>query len=639
MLAIYSCLRTWRPLLAGISFEVHTDHRNLVYFQTQRTLAERQRRWAHELSEFNFRLIHKPGITQVLSDALSRRDQDLPKDLSDERLQSRVHQVLRSEGSDLVLTAALWAKDPDQDPEGITPLQHPTIDPPFADPELQALWHSALSQNERYWEARQAVQGQARSFPKEWGLPWQISECALDSASRLLWRDRIWIPFFEPLRTRLIQYIHDSTLTGHPGRALTRDLVSRSYAWPGLTDDVRRFVGNCDTCSKSKIWREQKRGLLKPLPIPERAWQELAMDFIVDLPVSEGCTNILGITDRLSKSSILIPLRSIQAPDVARAFITHVFAHHGLPRAIVSDRGTQFISLFWSEVCRQLSITRRLSTAFHPETDGAQERSNQEVETYLRSFTTYLQDDWAGLLPQAQVGLNNRSSSTTGISPFFFTHGYHIDPIEPTSNYEPGSHVSPATAGQNWLQKHREATGFAQASMALAQETQERHANRGRQAAEAFRVGDRVYLRLRNVRTLRPSKKLDWLALPYRVTAVIGSHTVKLDTPSGIHPVFHVNLIRRARDDPLPSQTFSDPEPPPITREEAAEELVEGEYRVDSILRHRRYRNRDQVLVKWTGYSEPTWEPLAHLQGTAALDQFEATNHCSWVTEGVEKEA
>ena len=143
MLAIYSCLRHWRPLLAGIEFIVYTDHRNLIYFQTKQTLSERQRRWAHELSEFRFRLVHQPGVTQVTSDALTRRDQDMPQDISDERLQSRVHQVLQSEGKDLVLTAsmstieqaqdsdnhaldhdtvsipvhAVWAKEPDKDPE------------------------------------------------------------------------------------------------------------------------------------------------------------------------------------------------------------------------------------------------------------------------------------------------------------------------------------------------------------------------------------------------------------------------------------------------------------------------------------------------------------------------------------------
>ncbi|KAL5594222.1 uncharacterized protein BROUX77_007569 [Berkeleyomyces rouxiae] len=587
MLAIHSCLRAWRSYLAGIPFEVHTDHQNLLYFQKQRTLSERQRRWAHELSEFDFRLIHRPGVTQVTSDALSRRDQDLPQDLSDERLQSRVHQVLRPDGPDFVIAAAVWAKEPDKDPEGTLTLDHAALDAPFADPELQTLWHSALTHNERYWQARQAVQEQARSFPNEWGLPWQISECTLDSATRLLWRDRLWIPYYEPLRTRIIQQVHDSTLTGHPGGSATRDLVSRSYAWPGLSDDVRRFVGNCDTCGKSKIWRDQKRGLLKPLPVPDRAWQELAMDFIVGLPESEGCTTILGITDRLSKSKILIPLKSYTASDVARAFITHVFAHHGLPRAITSDRGPQFTGLFWTEVCRQLSITRRLSTAFHPETDGAQERSNQEIETYLRAFTVFLQDDWAALLPQAQVALNNRTATATGLSPFFFTHGYNIDPLDMTTDHEPGSTVSPATAGHNWLAKHRDATAFAQASMAFALETQERHANRGRQAAEAFKVGDRVYLRLRNVRTIRPSKTLDWLALPYRVIQVVGTHAVKLDTPTGIHPVFHVSLVRRARDDPLPSQVLANPEPPAIAPEEASGDLVAGEYLVDEILQHK----------------------------------------------------
>lgn len=630
MLSIYSCLRTWRSLLAGLSFEVHTDHRNLVYFQQQRLLSERQRRWAHELSEFRFRLVHRPGSSQVTSDALSRRDQDLPKDISDERLQSRFHQVLQSDGNNLVLTAAIWAKHPDKDSENTSSVEHPPLASPFADPELGQLWSEALARNERYWQARTAVLENHRLFPNEWGLSWQINECTLDDATRLMWRDRLWIPFYEPLRTRLIQLTHDSTLTGHPGHSSTRDLLSRVYAWPGMSDDVRRFVGNCSTCGKSKFWREQKRGLLKPLPIPERAWQELAMDFIVELPNSEGCTIIMGITDRLSKSKILIPLKSARTTDVARAFMSHVFSHHGLPQAITSDRGSQFVGLFWKEVCRQLNISRRLSTAYHPETDGAQERSNQEIETYLRSFTAYLQDDWVALLPQAQVALNNRTSATTGLSPFYFTHGYHLNPIDHQDVPKPGSDISPATAGHNWLLKHRDATSFAQASMALAQETQERHANRGRQAAESFRVGDQVYLRLKNVRTLRPSKKLDWIALPYEVQKLIGTRAVKLNTPRGIHPVFNVDLIRRARDDPLPSQVVSDSEPPEIAANEADDDNIEGEYKVSEILSHRKIRNRFELLVQWTGYATPTWEPLLHLQETEALEKYESTHSCPW---------
>lgn len=135
--------------------------------------------------------------------------------------------------------------------------------------------------------------------------------------------------------------------------------------------------------------------------------------------------------------------------EMAKAFLTHVFAHHGLPKAIVSDRGSQFTGLFWGEVTRQLGITRRLSTPYHPETDGAQERSNQEIETYLRLFTTYAQDDWATLLPQAQLTLNNRTASSTGLSPFFFTHGYHQEAVEQALPAEPASDRSPAARAQD----------------------------------------------------------------------------------------------------------------------------------------------------------------------------------------------
>ena len=122
--------------------------------------------------------------------------------------------------------------------------------------------------------------------------------------------------------------------------------------------------------------------------------------------------------------------------------------------------------------------------------------------------------------------------------------------------------------------------------MAIAQETQERHANRCRQPAEAFKVEDRVYLRLKNVRTKQPCKKLDWIALSYRVQQLVGSHAVKLDTPRGIHPVFHVNLIRRGGD-PLPSQILQNTEPPAIDPDNADEDHAEGEYIVEKLLDHR----------------------------------------------------
>ena len=116
------------------------------------------------------------------------------------------------------------------------------------------------------------------------------------------------------------------------------------------------------------------------------------------------------VTDRLSKSIIVGLMKETRAIDVAQTLLEHIFQHHGLPTAIVSDHGTQFVSMLWTEVCRLVNIIQKSSTAFYPETDGTTEQANQELETYLRIFTSFQQEDWAFQLPIAMMALNSRVS-------------------------------------------------------------------------------------------------------------------------------------------------------------------------------------------------------------------------------------
>ena len=150
-----------------------------------------------------------------------------------------------------------------------------------------------------------------------------------------------------------------------------------------MAKDIRTFVENCDGCGRNKAWRQRRQGFLKPLPIPDRIWTEISMDFITELPESEGCTNMIVITDRLSKGVIADGLENIQAETVANWFMRRYLPHHFLPAAIVSDRGTQFTSALWKRICDLLRIKRRLSTAFLPETDGSTERANEVIKTVL----------------------------------------------------------------------------------------------------------------------------------------------------------------------------------------------------------------------------------------------------------------
>ena len=166
--------------------------------------------------------------------------------------------------------------------------------------------------------------------------------------------------------------------------------------------------------------------------------------------------------------------------------------NHGLTTTIMSDCGTQFVSMLWTEVCQLVKITRRLSIAFHPETDGATERANQEMKTYLRIFTSFQQEDWAFQLPIAMMALNSRVSQSTRLSPFFMTHGYHQSIMDFTMPEEQGSSLSPPEQGRQLVERWRNSADMAKAAMAVVQEAQECHSNTRRLVGDEFRPGDRV---------------------------------------------------------------------------------------------------------------------------------------------------
>jgi transposase InsO family protein len=626
MLAIIRCLEEWDSELRSVkSFEIRTDHKNLKYFMTTRKLTERQMRWSIILSRYNFAISYIKGATNERADALSRREQDAPNGEADNRIQYRTMQLLKPEvlrGIPIgtISVAPVAIREPPLLGE-VSPIPA-AIEPSVT--ELKGLWEVARQEDETYGRLVEALQEGKRLFPPALGIRVSIGECTLsEDRQDLLFRGRKWVPDSEPLRTKLIQQVHDSVMAGHPGREVTSALLARLYFWPHMMRDVRQFVRNCDLCCSNKVWRERKQGFLKPLPIPDRIWTEISMDFITDLPESDGCTNLLVVTDRLSKGVILEGMKDITTDALADIFIQSFYRHHGLPKAIVSDRGTQFVSAMWARICKLLGIIRRLSTAFHPETDGSTERMNQTLETYLRIFVNWAQTNWKSWLPLGELAINIRDAASTGVSPFFIMHGYHMNPIEVHEEQlssEKGD--SPIQRADKVVRQLKNVAEWAQASMATAQQIQEETTNRSRQQAPSFSVGDKVWLDLSKIRTNRLSKKLDAKYGKFIIIEVIGSHSFRLNTPPGIHNVFHSNKLRLAATDPLPSQQSTDSQPKPVL---VGDDL---EYGVEEVLQERIVRkgrgHMKQYLVKWTGYQRPTWERADALENTVALDAYEA---------------
>ncbi|KAK3536390.1 hypothetical protein QTP86_008851 [Hemibagrus guttatus] len=194
---------------------------------------------------------------------------------------------------------------------------------------------------------------------------------------------------FVPLQfcIQVMQWVHEAPSSGHPGIRRYTQLVRRRFWWPSLALDVEGHVQACPTCAQARTSRQLPEGLLEPLPIPQRPWSHLSVDFLTDLPDSGGYTAVLVVVDRFSKGCELIPLKGLpSAMQTAEALFVHVFRNFGLPEDIVSDRGSQFTSWVWGSLCARLGIGVSLSSNYHPQSNGQAERLNQEIGRFLRSY-------------------------------------------------------------------------------------------------------------------------------------------------------------------------------------------------------------------------------------------------------------
>jgi hypothetical protein len=169
------------------------------------------------------------------------------------------------------------------------------------------------------------------------------------------------------------------------------------------------------------------------LPQLRGPWTDISMDFIVGLPESRQRRHakpynaiLIGI-NQYTKQARYFPCHdSLDAIGLAEILARKlVLQRTGVLHSVVSDHGPQFTSRFWAAFCHHLRINRRLSTAYHPQTDGQTERQNQTLEQYLRAYVNYLQDDWVYWLPLAEFAYNNSVHASTGITLFYAEKGFH----------------------------------------------------------------------------------------------------------------------------------------------------------------------------------------------------------------------
>jgi hypothetical protein len=417
-----------------------------------------------------------------------------------------------------------------------------------------------------------ALQNQENRIATRLDTRISIDECSLDDLGNIRVRNRLYVPDSEVLRARVMREHHNLPLAGHPGREKMYALLCRDFFWPGMAADVRRYCKACHTCSRNKSWHDAYQGGLRQLRLPKGAYTEVTIDHVVELPASKSLddgvtyTNALTLTCRLTKRKHYMPVKDLSATTAADAILRYVIKDQGLFNVCYSDRGTQWTGDFWKRLSQRLGIEQRLSTAFHPQTDGQSENTNKGMEQYLRAYVNYVQDDWVNWLPMAEFAANNSGSDALGgVTPFFATLGRN-----PRMHVLPAAQalaVGPARALQlsadEFAHQMEELHQHCREQLQFTQGRYDEAVTRRRPAVR-HAVGDQVWLDTRNILTRRPCKKLDHKnSGPFTILTVIAPDVYRLDLPTSmeIHPVFHANLLRPAASQPFPNQQDTEPAP------------------------------------------------------------------------------
>ena len=564
MLAIIDCLKKWEPQLSGTRFEILTDHAPLTHWKTQKDLSPRQIRWNETLSRFDTNIHHIPGVTNSAADALSRYPYVQESDCTD------VCAVSTMEFSTEIIESVKSSYKNDK------------------------LFGPVISNPERY--------------------RYQVSD------GLIFFEGRLCIPSNDyKAREFLLNLHHDHQI--HHGVEKTARSINMDYYWPGLWVDVETYIKSCTSCARNKSSTQAPAGFLHSMPIPEDRFKEMALDFVGPLPKCRGYDMILIMTDRLTNyAKIELTYSTATARDIANLVYQSWYRQFGLPLAITSDRDKLFVSNFWKQLHKKIKIDLRMSTSFHPETDGSSERSNKTAIEALRHFVNVRQSDWADHLIHVETAMNNSVNATTSKTLTELLYDTSIR-LFPSINSHSKVTVPAVT---DYIQRIQDSIALARDMHAQAKTQQTTYANKRRRPEPQYKVGDKVYLDTKNLRLRikqkgRTAKFYPRFVGPFKIIKMKPeTSTYKLELPPEykIHPTFHARRLKLFVDND--STLFPNREPmrpPPINTED-------NQYIVDKLRDHRKIGRTRQFLVHWLGYpdSEDSWEPERNINKEIVRD-------------------
>jgi transposase InsO family protein len=630
LLAIHDNLEHWAPYIHGRKHTtIYTDHFSLQHILGQRKLSGRQWRHLSKLQEHLYTINYYPGAANVGADALSRRNHP------EQKMPTPAAAVPDSPISSTagLMTLALHMTRMELEIESSAELlrdiltglrQDEEFAPLITHFEMEAANASTRDRtthlSQKQLRRRRRIAARARWF--EWHDNLLYYKQGEDDF-------RLCIP--DTVQDRVLRDLHDSELGGgHLGAAKLAHAIAQRFYWSGLHVAAKRWVSTCDLCHRIKPNNGLPYGLTMPLPIPGDRGECINIDFITKMPASEnGNDAILTIVDSLTKRVRWVATKEegLTAEAFADLFVEHYVRTRGLPAAIVSDRDPRFVSTFWRSVCERLGIKQKMSTAFHPQTDGLAENANGVVERFLKAYIASDPKHWDRHLPLAEFTYNASRHKALKTAPFIADIGRIPNlPLDLQLPTRPRSARTSAQQSQSEdfvdhlatvLRKVKQCLQNAQVEIVMETDKRRR--------PHPFKVGDSVFLNTRKLpigyANLQHHVADDYgggpasrkfqheFAGPFTILDLRGN-VATLDIPQNwLQPrTYNVDRLRLDRVD----HGRSHPPPPALRSTKAG-----AEYEVEQLLDHRGNTVKTlQYHVKWAGQdpSEADWQPIANLR-------------------------
>jgi hypothetical protein len=474
--AIIQALKKWRHYLIPREFVLYSDNHALQFVTQQEKLNQKHVKWVEYMQNFTFLIKHISGTANKVVDALSRKCLLL----QEFRVKTLGFDDLRN----------MYADDQD------------------------------------FGEAYEAAENLVLRDRSQW-FEYMIQEGLLFKGNQLCILKC-------SMRENLLKEKHSGGLAGHFGHDKTFVKLNESYFWPGMLADVKRFVDRCRICQHSK-GRKQNARFYQPLPIPERPWDAISMDFVLGLPRTQrGVDSIFVVVDRFSKMAhFILCQKTSDATHIANLFFKEVIRLHGLPKSIISDRDTKFIGNFWRTLWKKLGTNLSFSSAYHPQTDGQTEVVNRSMGDLLRSLVTEHHSQWDNILLQAEFVYNDSVNQSTGQSPFQVVYGMQSRGIYELRDSE--QTVTRSTSAKEFAEAMKELHSQVKERLLNSSQEYKRRADQHWRQLQ-FEVGDLVLAHLRKESFPRGTyNKLKMKKIgPCRILKKFGTNSYEIELPDGI---------------------------------------------------------------------------------------------------------